>query len=1004
MDGPKLPPGSQPTGKWAWTAAKLKKIKDKAPWPRGQNRTVEARDVSKNQLKQVADRGVPKDSRTMSQFEVRALEQEAVLNAHDYLLIESKDAVEELLRQVRQLRGKVYCIVEPYHKQLSWLKEETDFDPVEWEQLRRKFVTGVERAAGKLQRVEEELKTRVKRKVPVDVAQTEKLAREAVTRFKDELAEFKKEYYAKTEHGASVKKAPIDAPEVLTPAKHKEKLQTYISAIENLSEGLNQEDGRAALIEELARIAGEIEVEVSLLLNSYDVFSDTDAKFITQTLQVVEDYKVQFDNLKDEITQGEAQPVAMSEILKTTAAELIKGLETMLDWEPGKKVDAPLEVTHVPDPSKNQKEYLPASSLKSPELRHKLELYYAASENTDKAEALKSLTQLVAEKQQLYNKLQPLLGIAASKSLYMDSEPPESVSRSLNALTKLAFAAKEIGYEEATHAFLDALVGADEAITELEQFDQSVSPDLYHHLTRALPGDPSTFDHLQNLISRMLLDQSQGRLTEKNLEKLELLYKYHDEVVQQTLKGGNELAAGQAYLGVVTDIFGTTESVRALAHMTKSLEELRALGSALQDWQSSGVEQLRQFCKLLESVRRDLALPQVEDALEGITALRREFSSAAEANGKQEASQRLDVFNHRLKEGIESYALDRIKHQKWREVFKSQADFCASLQTELNTQLAGVAEVVVEHSKEGIAIHVRTLLKTPEDAATHTGQLMNRKDNLSKALVTSVQSNPPKDLLVQDENSKQYEWAPHSQDMLKNGVDYFVGRYDSFQKGLERARENSKRIRLAASARAKVDQTAGPLQLAVESYQPQQKNAYSLPSGLDKLTGLPLAEIPHNVVSARNGMARSLMAGDLSVAQAQKLLPPLLEVGEHASNRQMSSEKVLKKGASLAMEEPVLKELEKYSKKLRPKWLYRLTGSKRLKALEATRNVITVCQQCAKAQGMTSAMLEGLTLDMEMKGLRYSELANALSYYKKQFDSAFFDQPIHLPPVFSRDG
>ncbi len=1026
MDGSRLPPSTPPSSPTPESKGWFDKVKAKATEALfgGSSRSVKKANVSP-QLKRRADTQVTPEKRTLSEYEIEAGKQEVILNEHNDELIEDKDGDKELLKRLQELRLKVFRVVKPYREQLKWLEEKSGFDKAELTQLRQTFKDGPERSANALQKAETQLQNKIKRQQAVDLPVVESSAKQVVAEFKLSLEKFKNGYFSKTLKGIPEKKTvesrPVESKvvssskksaEVKTSAEFKNKLLRYKEAVGILAEGLAKSGNSEHLLTELIRVSEKVQVEAAGLLNSYTTLTDSDAKFFTQTLGFIADYGEQLKGLKSQQNEkGQKLDVsAIADFIKPSASELQKTIGALLEWKPGKKMAAPLAVTPmgvlksaakpVAVPTQAANSFLKLSSLKSPELRHHLENYQKAATKKDKTIAREKLAQYVVEQKQLYSRLQPLLSAAASKSSVMSSEPLLSVGFCQNWLSKLDSDASLIGSQEESKEFLGAIVRADEAITELERFDQSISSDLSQLLTRSLPDPATEFDHLQNLLVRSILHESSGKLTDKNLQKLEQLHAFHGQFIEQRVTGGNVAATFKAYLDVVADVFATTESVKALAQQARTLEELRALGTAIQDWQSEGVNELQWACEHLKVISKDLSLPAVFTGLENIGEIKSHFAGVVNENGKVQAEERLAVFNQRLEEGVKRYATNRIKNQSLSEMFKSHKKFAESLQAELNRELGGVAEIEIESTESGVKIIVHSNLKTSEDAVSRAGQLVNRADALAEALIKEIQSEPPQDLLKLDEGSAQYSWSPHPEDMLKEGAAHFVNRYESFQKGLSEVKQNSPHIRRTRFARGRVDQAAVGLKNEVESYTPSRKRPYTLPDGLSDIGQLPLNKITGHVKETGKSMTVSLMAGDLSVSQAEKLLPALLVVGEHASGRMLESEKVLKSEKKLTVSGPAADELNKFRKKLRPKWVFKLFRSKRLKALEATDRLLSVCVRCEKSPGMTSALLYDISFDMQTKWQSYPELRGALSMYCDQFDNSFVSKPIELPSEF----
>ncbi|MRI35343.1 hypothetical protein EOPP23_20500 [Endozoicomonas sp. OPT23] len=942
--------------------------------------------------------------KALHDWSVKATEQEALLNAHDDSLIKDEDRGKQHVKRVVALRKRIFSILRPYNEQLSWLKNESGFSATELKELRDAFAE-LQQPADRLNRLEAKLQKSLKLGVAIEVSTSEADIKQHVNDFKSRLGRFKQVYSQKTEQGIPEKlvvesppepvKSSVPEPKQITSEQFREKLQNHVATISSVAENLKNEGSERA-VSKAIHLIETIQLEASGLLYSYEKLSEDDVRFMEESVKLIKEFKELMEVFKK---QAGAGVTGTAEASMHSVMELKKVVERVLEWEPGKKMSvafADSQAVAASTPVKKSekaeavKSFLAPSSLKS-ELRGFLEAYNQAPGKAEKLDALQALGQHMIERKEQFDRLRPFLAMVADKSGAVGVEPAKSLGECQEWLSTLAGDTAKISSLELDQEFLDAIARADTTLVALEAFDRQPPKEMLQLLSRTLPAPPSQSDHLKNLMTRRVLSQMRGGVSSIPPSQMKQLVELHE----RRGNTGGAIRALKAHLKLSSDSLQRAETVKTLTDQASNLEEIRAVGAAIQEWERSEGDELKWVCDQLDAVAKDVKIEDVRAGLKGLEGIQK---LASVRNGKdREEEQRFEIFNQRLDEGIRSYVQERVEHKTVKEHAGGKNEFCKKIAAELNAQLTGVADVSVSMHPSGIRVDIQSHIQTPQDIDIKCFGLMNSSAPLAGTIVKTLQGKEPSDLMVMDKKAGGYCWMPCSQARLQEQARDLSGNYDRFRKGLTRARAEAKSIGRMKKARGKVGSASEHFREALIKNPLPSKVRNSLPAGFDSLDSLPMKEVTTQVRNACSTMMGHLKSGDIAVDTAANIIPKFLEIAEHASGRLTATEAVLKKDVSLEPSSKLKTQLSTIRKTFRPKWFYRLTGNKRYKSFKHTENLLAVFKQCRTAPGMTEGQLADAVFALRGKGTKYSPQVDVLESYLKQYMDSFEPRDVELP-------
>ena len=736
------------------------------------------------------------------------------------------------------------------------------------------------------------------------------------------------------------------------------KSRDHIAGLENLSQSLLEQS--------------------SLFINAFSGVTAAEEDQLANIIASLPDHLSQLNILGSSAQAPEkiAQPMA------AVVSEMLTALNQLQSWRTGQQPlssgnGIPTVDSEEVTAAKTERNFLAPSSLKNQELKTLLEQLNSAGSTAEKEGVLESIHDFVAAKKMQLDLLKPLLDAAESKALMLERPPLASVVEHQKQLARLDMDARTLETRALNSAFLESLERADQAINALQQFDQHPAGEVFNLMMRGLPDKPAIEHHLLNMLSRKLLSFSSVRLSDKPLDQLVLLHNYHSKRVGQE----SALDTYQAYQAIAGDVFSSPKSVRALSRQVETAEELSALGGALKDWDTGKQVLLDSTCSDLEVVKKDFDLPEVRTGRDSLKLLKNGFAEFVDREGGITKQERFEALQKGVKESINTFVAGRVENPSVVEKLMTQSAFCKKLASELNEQLKGVATIVVNPTEDGVEYRINMNMEKAEQASTLLLDFVNSRGKLASSVVQRIKDMKPGDLLAHDPATSTYHWKPHPQEMLDQMTESFLERFDEYSQAVALVEKHQHKISQLKKTRMQVKAEAEKLTDAVS---PMRK-AHPFLAEVDQLGSLALANMPAKVSQTRKQVMISLESGAMTLAEVKQMLPALLAVAEQA---EPAKNRVLKASESFDPAEKVQTLQRAFSKKLRPKFIYRLFGSKRLKALEHVDKLLVVCVSAQKAPEQVLLLLQDASKGMEAKGTKFSPLKDVLDGYRQQLEGS----------------
>ena len=716
--------------------------------------------------------------------------------------------------------------------------------------------------------------------------------------------------------------------------------------------------------------------------------------------------KKQFDttlNIIRKASEGKVTPKVRSE-MKEQIWVCEQCIKDITGWQGKVSVKQPKTVTQPPlELKKATSAYLAASEIRFAPLQKQVETLNTSTSPGAQKEALRQMDHYIRNQRDRFNRLLPLLQAVTTKCDFEQRDPPAECAHIYGAMGRLNKALVAVHKRVLSEDYFAAVKEADAVLMDLDSFDQKLPPRLWHDLTETVVQPNKATPHFLNLMCRRILNEETGPLSERaSLQKFTDICSYLEKAQGGKLDENTDAETIQALRKVAGDVFSSPAKVRALMAQARTLEEVRAVGFQLVNWNDMQHEYLNQVCKKLEVVAKDLELENIREGRDELDTLIRHFTSGTEAVAGRESARRLSRLETEIKQAVEQIVKERVENPGFLNQFRKNEKVCEKLQKELNEELGGVAsiELTPGTSREQVLRRVEVKLSDAKEKVKVVNATLSSKGKYATRLRERLLTSGAKDLLVEDTAKQTCQWEPHPKRMIQKFADDFVASFEKYERAVNLAREHEDHVNRLIAARERANSelarvedaipTVAQLKRKMRRRSKQRKQAHNLGQLTTKVRGLKGKPLKHLTVEAtpiRDLVVNMLRHRQLDTDEAIELLEPLYTVQQTAmrttpalqTRSQPLSASQARRTKNL---ETTLNELQK---KYRWKNLWhRLTRRKRVEAVETARSLVTICEACPHAPIANAQMLDQF-ID-ELKKLQgshpdYKRLKNSLVEY-----------------------
>ena len=648
-----------------------------------------------------------------------------------------------------------------------------------------------------------------------------------------------------------------------------------------------------------------------------------------------------------------------------------------------KKADNKSTLT-TPPLEKVSNAHLAASEIGHSSLKKQVGILNKATSPTEQKQALEQLHSYALAQRERFNRLYPLLQAVATKCDFEQRNPPVECQHFYAAMEHLNKTLLVIQRKALSEEYISAVKELDTVLATLEPFDQELPPPLWHSLTETAGQPESESSHFLNLMCRQILNEETGPLSEReSLIKFTDICDYLAKVQGGKLAENTDAETLAALRNVVGEGFSSPKNVRVLMAQAHTLEEVRAVGFQLVNWTGMKSEYLTRMCARLEAVDMDLengfeAIPEGRKALNNLAL---HFTSGTERVAGEEAASRLSQLESEIKKAVEQIVEERIQNSGPMSQFQRDRKVCEKLQQELSQELGDVATIELRPgAASGEVLRIVKVKLTGQDSEKINATLNGQGQHASKLRELLLSGNG-KDLLETDTGSGACRWVPHPKAMIRQFADDFVSSFETYQRAVDLAQEQEPHINHLVVAREKAESAIERLRSAIPTVaqlkhrvrrRSERRNLVSklatLTTRVASLNGKPLKHLPEETTLIQEQVVEMLKKRQLGTSETIKVLEPLYQL--HQTARGATP-------AALTLNQPLSPEIALRTEKLantlidlekkyqRHRFWHRLTRSKRLKAVETTKALVTVCEGCPHAPIANARMLDRFIEELE---------------------------------------
>ena len=673
-----------------------------------------------------------------------------------------------------------------------------------------------------------------------------------------------------------------------------------------------------------------------------------------------------------------------------------------------------------------------ASEIQLAPLRKQVAALNVATSTAGKQEASKEIGRYIYAQHKRLKRLLPLLQAVVTKCDLEKRQPPAECAHFYEVMGRLDKAVEPINKRVLNEDYFSAVKEADAALTALDKFDQKLPASLWHDLTETVAQPGEATPHFLNLMCRRILNEETGPLSKRaSLKKFTNICTYLDKVQGGKLGENTDADTIQALQKVVGDGFSSLEKVGALMAQARTLEEVRAVGFQLVNWIGMKSEYLDQICASFDQVadelkleldpelspgldpkpRQEMAreLKEIREGRDKLNELSEKFTSGTQAVAAQESANRLSRLEVEVKRALEQMVEERLSSSGFFNQFRSNKEVCETLQKELSEELGDIATIDLKPGKgqKEVLRQVEVKLSDAQEGIRKVNAVLNSRGKNATKLRRLLLGSDAKDVLVVEADKQTCRWEPHPQEMIQQFANDFVRNFEKYERGVSLAQKHERHINRLVVARGKVDDGIKHLEAAIPTVAQLKRkirrgtkrrrlirNLRQLKTQVNRLKGRPLKRLAEEAKPVRNLVVDMLKHRQLATHEAIKLLEPLSTVQQAAMGTapalQIRTQPLPPEKArrTEALEKTLNDLQKKYS--WNNLW-HRLTGKKRLEAVETARSLVAICEACAHAPIANVQMLDNF-ID-ELKKVKnphpdYKLLEEGLSEYAQHLQKS----------------
>ena len=626
-----------------------------------------------------------------------------------------------------------------------------------------------------------------------------------------------------------------------------------------------------------------------------------------------------------------------------------------------------------------------SQQLKTPALQVLLEDVEASISTVEQTDKMKTLQEFLAAKYEKYRQMEPMLAYAAQKSRLMRGAETELLATMQHSLKGLRDYQQAVASDPFDARTQDALKAADAGLAKLDAMKDQIPPSLKHLLTEALPLNPLPEDYLVNFLNRQLL-QDNGRflVAPRDPESYQVMTDY----LERALRQGEKAAA--PYLHQMLDkAFKSYESVAALAGKPQTLEEANALIPLYKKWSEKDATTLREVDQLIQQTAKDL---EGSELSEGVKAYR-DLTEGLQQRNMQEAAETASSQHQQLHQILQHSISEMIQqrlqsHGRFKKTF-SHSKVSEQVAQEINTQLGGLAAVAINPGKKLSDAQSEVILNLSpsiDKTSVEFEQAINQNTPALQELREKLSAKEHKELFQFD--GSHCRWIHHPPRMLSAFTARFNRSFHLSQQAIELAKNKKPELQRFADARAAVTAIAATVQWDIppargfSTLKPSTKKAIkhlrSLEAHMKNLGSLTLQDIQKTVGKEQQRVIEMLKVRQISIGQATAALKPLFALHQAAKSRNLNAEPEV----TMAPPATYTTSLDKLHRTLSPRILHQMFRSKKWKALEHAKALVSISESCRNTPMQAVRMLTNYSSSLANTTDRYYlDLGKALDAY-----------------------
>ncbi len=693
----------------------------------------------------------------------------------------------------------------------------------------------------------------------------------------------------------------------------------------------------------------------------------------------------------------------LGKLSKTDKSTLVRqlaiasqSLKDIQNWKPGqaatkplaKKNKKPKKTIAKAEPAKVAPEdLLKPAELKSNELRACLEEIKEKTNPDDRRFSLQNILRYTRDMYKTFSRLTPLFLVANTKSKRAGIEPNASITKAQDALNDIEKSLSVFAKAAVNADFIEALREADKSIAELKAFDKQLPSSVWELMTSTLPTNAGMHHYLENLLCRRCLSNFGDGLSKQDFRIFDLLQDHYKNALNE-----NEPASiYQSFQSVLNEVFSNPDKVRALTEQVRDLREVQALALLLPFWPGLRTMELNEVYKKLVLIRPDHSFPAIEEGKEKIDQLLNEFEKGTDAV-TQEC---LQMLSQNLRDVIRFYVRQRINNPDFFEKFKTDKTYCKNVQEKMNKTFDDIAVITVNPGgSDNVNYKVELLQKSPIEFEKRINDFINQESKASQFIRTELlKINTTYGPMIGKRDQK-YHLSISPSAMLQQFSDDFSNNFSQYDEALRQADMNKADIDRYATIRKEIPdllrQVGAQLKDITSIKGKKKSNNIRQCLGLRKQVANDI-ETPRSckdmlttLDETRQLVFAMMTSSEIHSDQGLKTLQPLFKIIQILSSRDADTKPRLAEGEVIQEPESFSNFIVDMENRLMFKWLHRLFGSKRYRALEHAKALSSICQKCSDTPEQAASLLSNYSSYLIKNSPDISDrakLGNAMSDY-----------------------